>query len=301
MRPTKRTARLRSLIAPPPPAAPRAGRRSPRSRSRRPTASRAAASRPRSPGSSRIRPIAAASSSGRPGGTSRPFSPSCTTSGTPPTAVETTGTPTDSASTAECGRFSQSLESSAASAPATRAQRLVARQRAAERDPVAGARGGHARGRARARSGPSPTRTSRASGTRAIASIAVPSAFCRVSRPTKTNVPGSSCSRSTSRGGGAGFVSTCEPVAAQPQPAAISARYALGTTIVRARAQRARPQRLQRRDRGARRVLELLERAVEEAVALRPLVGGVGDELRDERPPRDAGGRDAAAAYVAEA
>ena len=55
----------------------------------------------------------------RPGATSRPFSPSRTTSGTPPTAVETTGTPTDSASTAECGRFSQSLESSAASAPAT--------------------------------------------------------------------------------------------------------------------------------------------------------------------------------------
>ena len=42
-----------------------------------------------------------------------------------------------------------------------------------------------------ARSGPSPTTTSLAAGTRAIASIATPRAFWRVSRPTKTKVPGS--------------------------------------------------------------------------------------------------------------
>ena len=191
MRPTKRTLGF-ALISRPPPAAPRAGRRSPRSRSRATDGFAAGGETSRSPGSATIRPIAAASSSGRPGATSRPFSPSRTTSGTPPTAVETTGTPTDSASTAECGRFSQSLESRAASAPAT--VRSASSRDSAPRNEIRSprARGGHRAGRgARARARRRRA-TSRASGTRAIASIAVPSAFCRVSRPTKTNVPGSS-------------------------------------------------------------------------------------------------------------
>ena len=57
----------------------------------------------------------------------------------------------------------------------------------------------------------------------------------------------------------------------------------------RRRAEGARPGGLERADRRARRALELLERALEQAVAARALVGGVGDELRDERAPR--GGR----------
>ena len=63
----------------------------------------------------------------------------------------------------------------------------------------------------------------------------------------------------------------------------------------RRRAEGARPSGLQRAYRRARRALELLERALEQAVAARALVGGVGDELRDERAPgrgrRGCGGR----------
>ena len=50
--------------------------------------------------------MASRSEPGEAGGTSRPFSPSCTTSGTPPTAVAITGVPTASASSTVCGRFS---------------------------------------------------------------------------------------------------------------------------------------------------------------------------------------------------
>ena len=50
--------------------------------------------------------------------TRSPFTSSCTTSGTPPTAVATTGVPTESDSTAACGRFSHALGSTAAAAPA---------------------------------------------------------------------------------------------------------------------------------------------------------------------------------------
>ena len=74
--------------------------------------------------------------------------------------------------------------------------------------------------------------TSFAAGTRAIASIATPRAFWWVSLPTKTNVPGSRLSGSTSVGGGAGFVSTRIRASERPHSRAISARYALGTTIV---------------------------------------------------------------------
>ena len=84
----------------------------------------------------------------------------------------------------------------------------------------------------------------------------------------------------------------------RPQPAAISARYLLGTTIRSRARERRRAQSLERVDAGPAGALEALEVAGEEAVAPRALVGRVGDELGDERPP-DRGGAAAAAAYVA--
>ena len=114
LRPTKSA---RGVSAPPPRESPRAASRSARGRSPRPRAAR----RPQAFPAARRRQHAAnrrCQCSRIAGGTSRPFSSSCTTSGTPPTAVATTGVPTASASTAACGRFSQALERTAARAPA---------------------------------------------------------------------------------------------------------------------------------------------------------------------------------------
>ena len=69
-----------------------------------------------------------------PTGTSKPFSPSCTTSATPPAAVAITGVPTASASTTVCGKFSQLEESTAASAAANSSSTVrAAGRRAAAR------------------------------------------------------------------------------------------------------------------------------------------------------------------------
>ena len=70
-------------------------------------------------------------------------------------------------------------------------------------------------------------RALRGARTRALGTataIVVPSAFCSVSLPTKTKVPGSSTAGSTATGGGAGFVSTVIRWRSSPQPTAISAR-----------------------------------------------------------------------------
>ena len=172
------------------------------------------------------------------------------------------------------------------------AQRLVARQRSPRTARGRRAPDAAAERSSSARSGPSPTTTSLASGTRAIASIATPSAFWRVSRPTKTNVSGLERSGSTRHGGGAGFVSTMIRVAGQAPAARRSRRGTRsGTTIVARAPQRPRPQPPCSARTGARPArLELLERAREQPVAPRALVGGVGDELRDERRRAAIGG-----------
>ncbi len=85
-----------------------------------------------------MRSIAAAIASTSPAGTRRPFSPSTTTSGIPPTAVAITGVPTASASSSVCGRFSQADVSSADVDGAEERDDVVARAR----------RRGTARGRA---------------------------------------------------------------------------------------------------------------------------------------------------------
>ena len=137
-----------------------------------------AASDARSSSSPGCGAIAAASASTSPGGTSRPFSPSSTTSGIPPTDVAITGVPAASASSRVCGRFSHADVRSAASAArksaitssrepgpeeARRARRRRARRHVARARPLRARR----RGRAAA-----------TSGTRASAASASPRAFC---------------------------------------------------------------------------------------------------------------------------
>ena len=133
----------------------------------------------RRPGSRRMRVSAPATASTSPTGTRSPLTPSCTISGTPPTAVETTGTPTASASTAECGKFSQALVSSAASRAGDDRERL------AREGATRGTRSG--REAPESRASPSSHVAVRAvadhdracaAGTRAIAAIATSSAFC---------------------------------------------------------------------------------------------------------------------------
>ena len=172
---------------------------------------------------SSMRCSAAASAATSPGGTSRPFSSSWITSGTPPTAVATTGAPTASASTAACGRFSQRLGRTAARAPAS-ARRTSSREREpANVDPVAECELPDARlERTPARARPR-RRADAQPGTSTSAASATGSPFCDASRPTYTNVPGASWSGTTSVGGGAGLTSTSigRP---RPHPAATSAR-----------------------------------------------------------------------------
>ena len=92
--------------------------------------------------------MAAARAPASPGATSNPFSPSCTTSGTPPTLVAMTGVPTASDSTTACGKFSQVEEKArvgrteeaehvvARSGRAALARRAVARRRGAPSPPA---------------------------------------------------------------------------------------------------------------------------------------------------------------------
>ena len=163
-----------------------------------------------------------------PGSTSRPFSPSTTTSATPPVRVAITGVPTASASTTECGKFSHTEESSAAS-PARKSSSTPWRWSGPRKRAWPSCSSA-------ARSGPSPAIAS-ATPARRAASIPMSSAFCAVSRPAKTSVGPSkpSSSRSSSRGrssgiGGAGFASTVTRSASAPQPSARSRMYAEGVT-----------------------------------------------------------------------
>ena len=197
--------------------------------------------------------------------------------------VETTGTPTESASTAACGRFSQSLESSAASAPAT-----VRSASSREREPRNSMRSAAAEPAAScsraAAFGPSPTSTSRAWGTARPPRSPSPSAFCAREPADEDERPRRRAAPPRPRAAVApDWSATWIRSPPSPQPPAIPARYALGTTIVRA----ARSERVRRAfsDATGRERAAGTPRAFQRSpVAVRALVGGVGDELRDERP-----------------
>ena len=229
-----------------------------------------------------------------PAGTSRPFSSSWTTSGTPPTAVATTGVPTASASTTLCGRFSQAEVESAASA-ARYSVRTSSRERGPEKRTRSAIPSAEACRSSDCRSGPSPATTSETSPSRATASSASPRAFWRVRRPAVASVKPfrPSATRASSRAGsvgsaGAGFGTTTSRSAGTPQPTARSRRYALGTTTRVAR--RSAAFRVARRKTDARVAalrLELVERPAEPTRARRPLEGLVRDELHDQRAPRE--------------
>ena len=109
-----------------------------------------------------------------------------------------------------------------------------------------------------------------------------------VSRPTKTNVPGVELLRLDLARRRRRVRQHVDPLVRR---APSRARSRPGTRSGRRSCARAGAlalrSALRRRTGARRRRLELLERAGEEAVALRALVGGVGDELRDERAARE--------------
>src|SRR5581483_9010721 len=146
----------------------------------------AARSRERSSASAKNRRIASASAAASPTGTSSPFSPSRTTSATPPVAVAITGVPTASASTTVCGKFSQLDESSDASAAAksssTPCRGSGPRSRTRSPSPSSPT----ARSTA-PRSSPSPAIANETSGSAATASRATRSDFCGARRPAKAS------------------------------------------------------------------------------------------------------------------
>ena len=120
------------IPTPPSRARPRSSRTRPARSSPRPSPARPRASRSRrcvvgeeALGSPRRAPAASF------GATSSPFSPSRTTSGTPPTAVAITGHPTASASTTVCGKFSHADGRTEASA-ARKSRSTVSRGTLAE-------------------------------------------------------------------------------------------------------------------------------------------------------------------------
>ena len=171
-----------------------------------------------------------------PAGTTRPFTPSRTTSATPPTAVAITGVPTASASTTVCGKFSQEDVSSDASAARKRARTPSRSSGPRKRTRPSSPRTDVSRC-ASARSGPSPAIRNETSSTRATASRATSSAFCRVIRPANASVGPSmpnlsrAASRSGSAGsGGAAFGMTVTRSSSTPHAIASDARYALGQT-----------------------------------------------------------------------
>ncbi len=217
---------------------PRADRRPAPARTRRPTATAFARSRAASSGVGEEALDRAASASTSPGSTSRPFSPSRTTSATPPVRVAITGVPTASASTT---RVREVL-------PRRGEQRRVA---GAEELEHAG-RGSGPRKRAwprrssAARSGPSPAIAS-ATPARRAASIPTSSDFCARQparederRPVEAELARAAPRAARSSGiGGAGFGST---------------RHAVGRARPsRARARAGTPTASRRERRGARR------------------------------------------------
>ena len=142
------------LIAPPPRAQLRCARASPPVRTRRPTA--------RQPPRAAREDLARRRSGGwppparrrRPAGTSSPFSPSFTTSATPPTPSRSPGVPTASDSTTVCGKFSHVDESRLASA-ARKSRSTSSRGKRAEEADASPSRSRSIS----ARSGPSPATT----------------------------------------------------------------------------------------------------------------------------------------------
>ncbi len=171
-----------------------------------------------------------------PTGTSRPFSPSRTSSGTPPTAVAITGVPTARASTTVCGKFSQDEVRSEASA--ARKSVSTPSRFSGPRKRTRPSRPSSATLRRRSgRSGPSPAIARVTPSTRTRASRATSSAFCFVIRPANASSgPSTSSCRARlvaigkSGSGGAAFGSTVTRSRGTPQLTASAARYPLGQT-----------------------------------------------------------------------
>ena len=220
--------RSRFFIRTPPLRAPsRSSRRPPARSSRRPSPARRRASRSRRCASEKNLAIATPSATLSFGGTSRPFSPSRTTSGTPPTAVAITGHPTASASTTVCGKFSQADGRTEASA-ARKSRSTVSR------GTLPGSGLAH-RGRAswtaaRAHAARARRRREQVHAVRPDERVEEHAdGLLRASRPAKTRASPSRSSsrRSSSRGGiggtvGAGFGSTETRPGSRPQCRATS-------------------------------------------------------------------------------
>ncbi len=294
MRPTIRTRGFTRRPRPRSPARSGAGYAAPRA-PRRTAPPRRRATR-EAPSSRTTRSIAEAIAATSRGGTSRPFSPSRTISGIPPTAVAITGVPAASASSSVCGRFSQAEVRSATSTArksAITSRRVPAPRKRTRSDTPSSA----ARRSSVARSGPSPRTSSSTPGTRARASSVSSSAFCAVSRPGGAEREALDAERGARLAPASGATGTARApgsgrrltrAASRPQPSAIARRYALGTRTRRAR--RSAAVRVARSDPDAEPAalrLELLERAGEPAGAPLPLVRLVGDQLHHERPPRE--------------
>ena len=176
--------------------------------------------------------MAAAIASTSPGGTSRPFSPSSTTSGIPPTLVAITGVPAASASSSVCGRFSHADVTSAASAARKSAIDVVARARPEEAHALRDAEGCstslepcRAPGRRRGRAADT-------SGTRASAASALAERLLRREATGRAEHPPVDPERRTrlvprravAGPRGAGFGTRPTPVGSSPQPSAIARR-----------------------------------------------------------------------------
>ena len=289
MRPTMRTRGFISRPRSPARSAP--GYAAPRAP--RPTARPPRRATPRSPSSRTSRSIAPAIASTSPAGTRSPFSPSCTTSGMPPTAVAITGVPTASASSSVCGRFSHADVSNAASTPRkslmtssrvpaprkrTRAvdpelrERVARAMRAPDRRPAPGARrrapGRAPRAHRRAPSARSACPPCPASARESRARRAPR----RATGATGARAPGSGRPR---RARGRGPSRARSPSGTRSGRRSCGHGAALACCVARSSRTRSPP----------RSQLEVRQRAVEPSRAALPLVGLVGDELDDERTP----------------
>ena len=193
-----------------------------------------------------------------PAGTRSPFSPSCTTSGTPPTAVAITGVPTASASSE---RVREVLPRRREQRGVDGAEEARARRRASRLRGSGPARRARARARAaratRARDRRPATRSVDAGhpGERGERDRRAPSARsagppCPSVGPSNPERAPAASSRDGSAGSsGAGFGTTVDaPSGRGPSRARSSRRYALGTTILRARRSAACARRAQQPD-----------------------------------------------------
>ena len=273
--------------APPRSSRTRPPRSSPRPRPARPPPAA------RSSSSAKKREIAAASAVGSPGGTRSPFSPSFTTSGTPPTAVAMTGHPTASASTTVCGKFSH------ADGTRTRRRRGTA---------AAPARGTAVTNDTRVSSpssrptlergtlGPSPATTSVAPGPRTSAlkqarrAPSAPEATGEDECAPRIRARGELVARRHRRNLGGRIGQNRDATRIEPPAQRDVAQVRARAEDVTRAAERPVARRAQEpRPHAAGDVLELVERSDVAPLARGALEDLVGHELHDQRPPGEAG------------